>query len=117
MARSVYQTPLTLVVWALVISLVIFYLQDSILDDNFEELVEVWVLHVWLSCDCHVTSTCAFIWQVAVGDNARLQQELVYELVQHKDLKMAAHFAVLYKVPKEKQPCEVDAYIAEHGRR
>ena len=46
MARSVYQTPLTLVVWALVISLVIFYLQDSILDDNFEELVEVWVLHV-----------------------------------------------------------------------
>ena len=54
---------------------------------------------------------------MAVGDNARLQQELVYELVQHKDLKMAAHFAVLYKVPKEKQPCEVDAYIAEHGRR
>ena len=57
------------------------------------------------------------IWQVAVGDNAKLQQELIFELVQHKAIKMAAHFAVLYKVPTEKQPCEVDAYIALHGRR
>ncbi|KAL5484494.1 hypothetical protein EMCRGX_G021006 [Ephydatia muelleri] len=70
------------------------YIEDSILDDNFEEMVEV-----------------------AVGDNAKLQQELIFELVQHKAIKMAAHFAVLYKVPTEKQPCEVDAHIALHGRR
>ena len=47
----------------------------------------------------------------------KLQQELLYALVQYKDIKMAAHYAVLYNVEAEKQPSEVVMHLARHGRR
>lgn len=70
------------------------YVEHAILDDNFEELVEV-----------------------AVGDNVKMQQELVFNLMQRKDVKMAAHFAMRYKIPLEKQPHEGKVHLVLHGRR